>query len=87
MYGCLSYTPHTGDLAHNPGMCPDWELNRPPFGLQAGIQFTEPYQPGLVIIFLKGCKKDLLKIVELVLWNEIYEQFVTYIQYVILHFI
>ena len=18
----------TGDLAHNPGMCPDWELNR-----------------------------------------------------------
>ena len=22
-----SCTPHTGDLAHNPGMCPDWELN------------------------------------------------------------
>ena len=36
----------TGDLAQNPGMCPDWELNQQPFGLQAGIQNTEPYQPG-----------------------------------------
>ena len=24
----------TGDLAHNPGMCPDWELNHRPFGSQ-----------------------------------------------------
>ena len=23
-----SHAPHTGDLAHNPGMCPDWESNR-----------------------------------------------------------
>ena len=22
-----SHTPPTGDLDHNPGMCPDWELN------------------------------------------------------------
>ena len=22
-----SCTPQTGDLAHNPGMCPDWESN------------------------------------------------------------
>ena len=22
-----SHAPTTGDLAHNPGMCPDWELN------------------------------------------------------------
>ena len=22
-----SHMPRTGDLAHNPGMCPDWELN------------------------------------------------------------
>ena len=22
-----SYEPHTGNLACNPGMCPDWELN------------------------------------------------------------
>ena len=37
----------TGDLALNPGMSPDWESNRWPFGLQAGTQFTEPHQPGL----------------------------------------
>ena len=22
-----SHSPRTGDLAHNPGMCPDWESN------------------------------------------------------------
>ena len=29
-----SHVPSTGDLAHNPGMCPDWELNQQPFGSQ-----------------------------------------------------
>ena len=29
-----SHTPPTGDLAHNPGMCPDRESNRWPSGLQ-----------------------------------------------------
>ena len=38
--------PPTGDLARNPGMCPDWELNQRHFGLQAGSQSTEPQQPG-----------------------------------------
>ena len=38
----------TGGLTHNPGMCPDWELNWRPFGLQAGTQSTEPHQPGLI---------------------------------------
>ena len=28
MCGCLSLEPSTGDLAHNPVMCPDWELNQ-----------------------------------------------------------
>ena len=28
-----SHAPPTGDLTHNPGMCPDWELNQQPFGL------------------------------------------------------
>ena len=37
----------TGDLAHNPGMCPNWESNRQPFGSQAGAQSTEPHQPRL----------------------------------------
>ena len=39
--------PPTGDLACNPGMCSDWELNEQPLGLQAGTQSTEPHQPGL----------------------------------------
>ena len=39
-----SYMPPTGDLAHNTGMCPDWEPNRRAFGSQAGAQSTEPYQ-------------------------------------------
>ena len=43
-----SHTPPTGDLACNPGMCPDWESNWQPFGLQAASQSTEPHQPGLV---------------------------------------
>ena len=42
--------PPTGDLARNPGMCPDWELNWQPFGSQAGTQSTEPHQPGLKLI-------------------------------------
>ena len=42
----------TGDLAHNPGMCPDWELNLLPFGLQASTQSTEPHQPGLEVLSL-----------------------------------
>ena len=36
-----SQAPATGDLAHNPGMCPDWESNRWPFGSQAYIQSIE----------------------------------------------
>ena len=31
-----SRAPPTGDLASDPGMCPDWETNRQPFGSQAG---------------------------------------------------
>ena len=50
MYGCLSRT-LIGDLAHNPGMCPDWESSQRPFGSQAGAQSTEPHQPGLFSVF------------------------------------
>ena len=45
-----SCAPPTGDLAHNPGMCPDWESNPRPFGSQAGTPSTEPHQPGLYIV-------------------------------------
>ena len=33
-----SHVPPTGDLAHNPGMCSDWELNQQPFDSQSGTQ-------------------------------------------------
>ena len=42
-----SLEPPTRDLTCNPGMCPDWESNQQPFGLQAGTQSTELHQPGL----------------------------------------
>ena len=48
-----SHTPATGDLAWNPGMYPDWESNRRPFGSQAGTQSTEPHQPGPTLAFFK----------------------------------
>ena len=46
-YQCVvvSRAPATGDLARNPGMCPDWESNWRPLGLQVGTQSTEPHQP------------------------------------------
>ena len=38
-YQCVvaSRAPPTGDLAHNPGMCPDSELNRRLFGSQPAL--------------------------------------------------
>ena len=47
-----SQVPPTGDLASNPGMCPDWELNRRTFDLQAGAQSTESHQPGPITVSL-----------------------------------
>ena len=41
-----SCAPPTGDLAHNPGMCPDWELNLQPFGPQDDAQPTKSHWPG-----------------------------------------
>ena len=41
-----SHPPSTRDLACNPGMFPDWELNQWPLGSQAIAQSTEPHQPG-----------------------------------------
>ena len=55
MYGYLLCTP-TGDLACNPGMCPDWESKWWPFGSQASTQSTEQHHPGheMYVHFLKG---------------------------------
>ena len=41
-----SHASLTGDLAHNPGMYPDWKSNPQPFGLKASTQSTKPHQPG-----------------------------------------
>ena len=41
----------TGDLAHNPGMCPDWESNLWPFSLQADTQSTEPHDLEIFLLF------------------------------------
>ena len=45
-------TPPPGNLARNPGMCPDWESNWRPFGSQAGTQSTELHQPDYPIFCL-----------------------------------
>ena len=39
----VSHVPPTGDLAHNPGMHPDWEWNWWSFSSQAGAQSTESH--------------------------------------------
>ena len=41
-----SCAPPAGDLAGNPGRCPDWELDQRSFGSQAGAPPTELHQPG-----------------------------------------
>ena len=54
-YQCVvaSHVAPTRDLARKPGMCPDWESNWRPFGLQASAQSTEPHQPGLILALKK----------------------------------
>ena len=47
----VSHAPPIGDLARNPGMCPDWESNRQAFGSQSSTQSTEPHQPGLSLFY------------------------------------
>ena len=54
-----SCTPPIGDLAHNPGMCPDQESNQGPFGSQARAQSTETHQPGLLLKFFLNYEASL----------------------------
>ena len=71
-----SRVPQTGDLARNPGTCPEWELNPEPFGSQAHTQSAELHQPGhrndfttgsLVICYLLFDFSGLCKFFELVI--------------------
>ena len=41
-----SHTCLTRDWTHNPGMCPDQELNQWPFALWTAAQATEPHRSG-----------------------------------------
>ena len=49
-----SLAPPTGDSAHSPGTCPDWESNWRSFGSQSGTQSTDPHQPALSWAFQSG---------------------------------
>ena len=46
-----SYIPPAGDLACNPGMCPDQESNLRPFASRARAQSTELHQPGVLYFY------------------------------------
>ena len=46
-----SHMAPTGDLAHNPGMCPDWELNQRPFGSQPTLNLLSYTSQGEVKVF------------------------------------
>ena len=54
MCGCLLCIPHRGP-GLQPGMCPEWERNQRPFGLQARAQSTDLHQQGKnpVLLFTK----------------------------------
>ena len=41
--------PPTRDLAHNPGMCPDWDLNWWPLGSQCSIHWATPARTQLTL--------------------------------------
>ena len=58
--------PGLGDLAHNPGMCPDRERNRnrQPLDSQASVQSTEPHQPGQLPFYIGQSQK-----VSLIKWH------------------
>ena len=59
-WSVASCTPPTRDLARNPGMCPNRELNWWLFGSQAGTQSTEPHQPGHFCQLQKERKEEML---------------------------
>ena len=47
-----SHAYSTGDLAHDPGICPDWELSQQPFDLQASTQPLSYTGQGIPFPFL-----------------------------------
>ena len=66
----VSHIPLTGDLACNPGMCPDWESNLCPFGSQAHAQSTELHQPGPNQFLTRGSSSRDKQVFSKVFLNE-----------------
>ena len=56
-----SHTTPIVDLAHNPGMCPDWESNQQPFGSQACVPSTELHKPEWSNDFQQVCKDHSMR--------------------------
>ena len=52
-----SHVPLTGDLACNPGICPDWESNQWPFGLQPTLGHNKFFflSNGYAFYFVPHC--------------------------------
>ena len=57
-----SHAAPTGDMACNPGMCPDWESNRRPFGLQPVLNLLSYTSQGRKLILL--ICKEFLRIIK-----------------------
>ena len=52
MCGCLLRAPYWGtDPDGDPGMCPDWEWNWPPFGSQTDINPLSHTSQGWLYVF------------------------------------
>ena len=47
-----SHVAPSGDLAHNPGICPDWELSWWPFGSQPTLSPLSHSSQGRILFFL-----------------------------------
>ena len=89
--------PHTGDLACNSVMCPDWESSRWPFGPQDSTHSTELHQPGhdfsnlsflwplLVSILLQGKTLSSLNLI-IHLFTHYRLMYSYFIQWVIIHY-
>ena len=81
-YQCVvaSRVSPTGD----PGMCPDWESNWRPFGLQASTQSTEPHQPQqgclFIVVFFNFFHQCLLYFL-------VYRSFTCLVKFIPKHFI
>ena len=55
-----SCAPPTGYLAHNPGMCPDWESNQGTFSLWYNAQPTEPHQSEYIILIYTELSRTVI---------------------------